>query len=354
MTTSTVRTVLGDVDPSSLGVTLTHEHLLITFGRWRQEHGITPPEAEPVDPRATLPITLENLGWIRRHWNSHIINRGLDEEDVAIDELRRFKQAGGGAVVDATNPDLKRDPEALARIARATGVQIVMGCGTYVADNHPLDMDERTEEQLTAEIIADITQGCDGTPIRAGIIGEIGCSAPMTPNERKALRAAAHAQRATGAALLIHPGRAVTAPLEAMEVVVEAGGDPERTIMSHIDRTIFDQEDMVDLARTDCYLEFDLFGQESSYYPLAPIDMPNDAMRVDHLRRLIAEGFGDKLVIAQDICRKTALLKYGGEGYAHILENVLPIMRRKGMTEDQIDAILVHNPARILAFAPVS
>ena len=212
-------------------------------------------------------------------------------------------------------------------------------------------MDERSEEQLMEELVADVTRGCDGTAVRAGILGEIGCSAPMTPNERKCLRAAARAQRATGAPLLIHPGRAVPAPLEAMAVVLEAGGDPARTIMSHIDRTLFEPADMLALARTGCYLEFDLFGQESSYYPLSPIDMPNDATRIDHLRRLIAAGFGERLLVAQDICRKTSLCAYGGDGYAHILENVLPVMRRKGMTDEEIEMILVRNPARVLAVA---
>lgn len=350
MTVGSVRTVLGDVASSALGMTLTHEHLLITFGRWRGGTGIARMDSD--DPRARQPITLETVGWVRRYWANHPDNSRLDDESLAVDELRLFKEAGGGAVVDATNPDLKRDPEALVRISRATGVQIVMGAGHYIDEHHPLDIDARTEDTLVEEIVGDVTRGCDGTSVRAGIIGEIGCSAPMTANERKSLRAAARAQRATGAARLVHPGRAVTAPLEAMQVVIEAGGDPQRTVMSHIDRTLFDQEDMIALARTGCCLEFDLFGQESSFYPLSPIDMPNDATRIDHLRRLIAEGFGDRLVIAHDICRKTSLVHYGGDGYAHIPQNVVPIMRRKGMTEAQIEAILVHNPARVLALAP--
>jgi len=353
--TGKVRTVLGDVEASALGRTLTHEHLLITFDRWRREAGAPSVMRSPSeDPRARQPIVLENAGWARRHWNEHFDNSLLDDVDLAIRELRLFKAAGGGAVVDATNPDLARDPEALARISRETGVHVVMGAGHYVDANHPPDMDARTEDDLFREMVADVTEGCDGTPIRAGILGEIGCSAPMTANERKTLRAAARAQRATGAALLIHPGRATTAPLEAMGVVTEAGGDPARTIMSHLDRTLFEPADLLALARTGCYLEFDLFGQESSYYPLSPIDMPNDATRVDHLRRLSAEGYGERLLVAQDICRKTALCAYGGEGYAHILENVVPLMRRKGMTEAEIEAILVRNPARVLPLvAPV-
>ena len=112
-----------------------------------------------------------------------------------------------------------------------------------------------------------------------------------------------------------------------MEVVVEAGHDPARTIMSHLDRTVVDDADLVRLGESGCYLEFDLFGQESSFYPLSSIDMPNDATRVDHLMHLIEAGYGERLLVAQDICRKTSLTSYGGEGYGHILTNVLPLMR---------------------------
>lgn len=342
-----VRTVLGDIDPVALGITHTHEHLVVAFGRWQGTIGKA--RAETDDPRARRPLALDTIGWVRRNWEAHPDNSVLDDVDLAIAELARFKAAGGGAVVDATNPDLNRDPEAVARISRETGVHIILGCGRYIAPYQPLDMDARTEDALIGEIVADITEGCDGTAIRAGIIGEIGLSAPSTANERQALRAAAQAQRITGAALLIHPGRATSSPFEAMQIVKDAGGDPERAIMSHLDRTLFDPADLLALAGAGCYLEFDLFGQESSYYPLSPIDMPNDAGRIDHLRRLIAAGHGEKLLVAHDICHKTGLTAYGGEGYAHILENVVPIMRRKGMTEDEIDAILVQNPARVLA-----
>jgi phosphotriesterase-related protein len=104
------------------------------------------------------------------------------------------------------------------------------------------------------------------------------------------------------------------------------------------------------LAETGCYLEFDLFGEESSYYPLAPIDMPNDATRIDYLMQLIKAGYADKMLISQDICSKHRMTKFGGEGYGHILQNVLPMMQRKGMSDDDIQNIFVKNPARILTF----
>jgi len=131
---------------------------------------------------------------------------------------------------------------------------------------------------------------------------------------------------------------------------MDAGGDPERTVMSHIDRTLFSLEDMLELAQTGCYLEWDLFGHEASYYPLAPIDMPNDAVRIDYIIKLIEAGYRDKLLISQDICTKVQLKKYGTDGFSHILKNVLPMMERKGMSQEDIEIITVKNPARMLTF----
>jgi phosphotriesterase-related protein len=151
--------------------------------------------------------------------------------------------------------------------------------------------------------------------------------------------------------LSIHPGRSEEAPFEVMRVVSEEGGDPERTVMCHIDRTFFDVDSMIRLAETGCYLEFDLFGQESSFYPLAPIDMPNDAVRVNYILELIHAGYLERILIAQDICAKHRLTRYGGEGYAYLLTCVLPLMRQKGMSDQAIDTIGRENPARVLTLA---
>src|SRR5205823_8580268 len=170
-----------------------------------------------------------------------------------------------------------------------------------------------SEEQIYERIVRDLVEGVDDSGIRAGIIGEIGLTWPVHPDEVRVLCAAARAQAGTGAALLIHPGRNPEAPLDALRRAREAGGDPRRTIMSHVDRTLFSLDAMRALAAEGFYVELDLFGQESSYYPLAPIDMPNDATRVDYLRGLIEAGYRDQLVIAQDICNKAHTAKYGGE-----------------------------------------
>ena len=271
--------------------------------------------------------------------------------DTATREVRKYSEVGGGAIVDATTTGIGRKPDALAQISRQSGVHIIMGAGFYVEAVHPEDMDERSVEDLAREIIGDIVDGVEGSGVRAGIIGEIGCTWPLAPNECKSLSAAAIAQRETGAAMLVHPGRHPEAPLEILELLASGGADISRVIMGHLDRTVFEFDALLSIATSGCYLEWDLFGNEGSYYPLAEIDMPSDAQRLDFIERVADAGYSDRVVIGQDIATKHRLVSYGGHGYGHILENIVPKMRRKGFSEDAIQAITVGNPARILAFA---
>ena len=333
-----VQTVLGPVDPGELGHTQPHEHLLVN---------LLPPDLRGAPGE---PIRLETLGQLRRNWINNPFNLYLDDERVAIEEMQVYRASGGGTIIDVTCIGIDRNPKRLVEISQATGVHLVMGSGYYVAANHPPELETWKEDEITAQIVRDVLEGVDATGVKAGIIGEIGLDWPVAENEAKVLRAAASAQQETGASLNIHPGRNPAGPLDAIRIVEEAGGDPERTVMSHIDRTLFTIEDMLALAATGCYLEFDLFGEESSFYPLAPIDMPNDATRIDYLMKLIAAGYRDRLLVSQDICTKIRLTKYGGEGYSHILENVIPMMMQKGMTREDVDAITVENPARVLTF----
>ncbi|GII94632.1 phosphotriesterase family protein [Sinosporangium siamense] len=356
-----VRTVLGDVEPSALGHTQPHEHVLSDMsaivqpwgtapvGGTTSPTGIRPEFPASVRARVAEPVRLDNYDWVRRTVLNLDNLRLLSEQD-AVEELTLYRLAGGGAVVDSSPLGLGRDPLGLARVSRGSGVHIVMGSGYYCRDYHPSGLDEAPAEAICEEIVADVCDGVGDTGVRAGLIGEIGLSWPVHPVEERVLRAACRAQQASGAPLQIHPGRDPRAPREAMRTVVEAGGDPGRVIMSHLDRTLWRAEDLLDLAATGCYLELDLFGQESSYYAFnADAQRPNDRTRVEWLQMLIEEGFEDRLLIAQDICQKVYLRRYGGPGYTHILENVVPLMRRMGMTEAEITALTVTNPATALA-----
>ena len=342
-----IQTVLGPIAPEAAGITLPHEHLLIDFKVMFAE-----PAAASDKGRAWEPVSLANLGWVRQNFNASLDNLRLTDERLAADEILLFKHAGGRTVVDPTPKTLARDPLALARIARATGLNVVMGAGYYVAASHPPDMDRRTVDELAREMIADVTSGVGDTGVRSGLIGEIGTTWPWTDNERKVLSAAVAAQRETGAPLMIHPGRHPRMPMELAELVQKEGGDLRRTIMCHLCRTIADVRAVIDLAQTGLWLEYDLFGLENSYYPYNPaFDMPNDGGRMAHVLSLIEAGHRDQILMSHDIAYKTSLVAYGGYGYHHLLVNVIPRLRAKGVDDAGLTQLLVDNPARAFSFA---
>jgi phosphotriesterase-related protein len=341
-----VQTVLGLVDPEELGHTHTHEHLLIDLRGDLPQMLTRIPDAER--HHVDEDVQLGNLAWIRRHLANNDNLRLSDTAD-AIEELRLYREAGGGTVADVTTPDIGRDPVGLKEISEASGVHVVMGSGYYKAASYPPEVREASVSQLAEWIAHDVLEGPDGSGVRAGIIGEIAVGWPPHPDEDKVLRAAAAAQTATGVALLVQSGHDPQAPIAAIEAVRSAGGDPERTIAAHLDRTHFTVEPMLDLAATGCYLAFDFFGEEASR-PQA-VDFPNDAGRVDYLIALVAAGYSRQLLISVDACFKTRLTKYGGYGYAHILDNVIPLMRAKGMSDADIRTIVVENPKRVLTVA---
>ena len=338
-----IQTVLGKIKPEDLGITTTHEHLFINL-QWM----LNPPKESTELFKAYEPIRLDNLGWIRRNWTSNLDNLLIADEEITIIEASKYKRAGGGTIVDATSIGIGRDPLALARVSRATNINVVMGSSYYLDKSHPENMDQIKESTITQMIINDITNGVGDTEIKAGIIGEIGCSWPLTKNETKVLRASAAAQSETGAAILIHIGRDEKSPKEIIKILKESGADLTRTIMGHLDRTTTNHDILIEIAENGCYLEYDLFGLESSYNPATIPDMPSDGQRIDYLKYLISKGYEKRIVIAQDICTKHRLQKYGGHGFSHIIENVIPHMQEKGMSKDQINNIIINNPADIL------
>jgi phosphotriesterase-related protein len=345
-----VQTVLGTISPEDLGITLMHEHLLCDLVNALKEVKPTGAEGEWF---YNHPVTPEITWWLTYHQNSNRDNLVLGDEEVATKEALFYKHAGGRTVVDMTNKSFSRDPLALVRVSWATGLNIIMGSGYYLASTHPSDMDSKTEEGICEEIVHDITVGVDNIGIRAGIIGEIGCSEPLAENERKVLVAAAKAQQRTGAPLSIHPARQpkpdASGCLEIINIISRAGADISRTIICHIDRTLRKAEERRQLAETGCYLEYDIFGWEG-YHTYHSVDLPNDNHRVNEIIQLIDQGYLNQLLISQDIAWKSRLRSYGGHGYDHILRNVVPLMRLKGMSEEQIRTILVENPKRLLQF----
>lgn len=343
------QTVLGPVDPESLGVVLPHEHLFCDLRAY-----FTEPETADKKAIAYEPVSLDNLYWVRRNYFTNRDNLLLDDAELAAREAFIFKRAGGATIVDMSNTGLARDPRGLVEVARKTGLNIIMGCGYYIAVSHPAEAQRKSTEQIADEMTTDVLAGVDGTGIRAGIIGELGCSDPLEPDERKVLEAGALAQRRTGAALNIHPSPfSDRLALEIVDILGNAGADLRRVVISHCDQWCYNLDTRRRLADAGCYIEHDTLGfqadMEFSFGQWR--DLPSDAQRLNDIKELIDRGYLDRLLISGDICTKHRLRSRGGWGYAHILENLVPVMRAKGFSEEDLQALMVDNPRRVLTFA---
>lgn len=335
-----VQTVRGLITPDALGKTLMHEHLLWDIRTAEMK------EAPDQGPEITLCNCFRmNYGRVK-----YPRTRLFTDWEIATREVQFMLDAGGQSVVELTCGGLAPDPIGLRTISENTGAHVVMGCGHYVHAYQAAANRERTVESFAREITSQVFEGAWGTEVRAGIIGEIGCQSPWTEQEKRVMLGALIAQAETGAALNVHPGRDPDQPQEVVEFIKHHGYPVDRVIISHIDRTIFDDERLLRLADSGCVLEFDLFGHEQSFYPLGDIDGLNDAMRLKYIRTLINHGHLDQIVISHDICYQTRLVTYGGHGYGHIFENVVPIMVRHGFSEHEISAILIDTPRRLLTF----
>lgn len=338
MTAPVIRTVLGDRPATDFRAVAVHEHLL---------YDIVPP-ARRGDPG--VPITLATRWQADYRSNENPANARQTDRRLAAAELSAFAADGGDLLVDQSVHGIGRDPAGLVAASRASGVAVVASAGTYTAAYLDAATRDADTDTLAARFIREITEGLDGTRVRAGLIGEIGCSWPLEPVERRALVAAARAQKATGAGISVHPGRDPRAPFEIVEILGAEGADLSRTVICHMDRTYPTGEGPRDLAATGVCVEWDFFGIETSHYWMdADVELPTDRGRLRAIRQLFDGGMGERVLISHDICTATRTAALGGHGFGHILRNGVPLMRRMGFGDAEIDALLRANPQRLLA-----
>jgi phosphotriesterase-related protein len=318
-----------------------HEHLICD---------LTPPaRRDSAEPE--IEITLANTFDVSYRPAEYFGNHRLNDASLAIRECALFKQASGGTIVEMSTGGLLPDPNALAHISRSTGVAIILGAGYYTESYLDAATLALPVEAIAESIIGQLHEGAWGTQVRCGIIGELGCSWPLTPFERRNLEAGAVAQRRTGASITVHPGRHPQAPHEILDILSAAGADLSRVIIDHMDRTYFDDGEVVALARRGCVVEFDFFGIETSNYWMGIADLPTDWMRLRCIRRLFDAGLGDRVVVSHDICTRSRLQSLGGHGYGHLLRNVIPLMRDRGFSSTEINQLLVETPRRLLTIS---
>ncbi|UOQ55984.1 aryldialkylphosphatase [Leucobacter allii] len=343
-----VQTVLGPVPPAELGATLMHEHLFLDLRR--PAHTPNPRPGE-WDAAAQEPLALANLAAVRRG-RPNADNDLLGDFATALDEVGDFARQGGGAMVEVTACGIGRDPGALARLSRASGLHIVMGAGWYQRELHPAGFAARSFEELVAGIVHDVVRGAPaplGAPIRSGIIGEVGAEGdPVHPEEMRSVRAAGRAAALTGAPIMLHHGGAGEAKLRVLDALEAEGADPGAVVFGHTGSIAEEPALARRLLERGAVLEADFLGATGS--PWGTLFPFTDRSVARGFAELVAEGWGAQLVLGGDVCQRVQLRRYGGHGYGYVVEHFLPVLAEFGVDEATIRRMLVDTPARILAF----
>lgn len=300
-----MHTVLGEIEPSALGRTLMHEHVFCDMYR--------------VSGR---------------------LNELLNDEALAIEELSALGKAGGAALVEVTTPDLGRNPEGLCRVAEEADLHIIMGTGWYRQPFYPPEINRRSTNELADVMIKELTDGVGGTGIRAGIIGEIGVHLDYaTAQEERVLRAAARAQKATGAPLTTHASMYPVGLLQ-LEVLKEEGADLSRVIIGHCD-TYLDQSYHQAILEAGAYVQFDTVGRNH---------MNPDSRRARAFVELVRLGWNHQLLLSSDRCFRSDLCAFGGVGYGYVFTAFFDRLRLLGIDDETLDTITIENPRRALAW----
>jgi len=298
-----IMTVCGPILSEQAGVTLAHEHLLCDLWGIVQSYDAI-----------------------------------LDDEELAARELQDYRDLGGRLLVDVTSHGLGRNPEALRRISERTGVHVVMGTGWYRERLYPPYVYEMDANALAGLLINELSQGVDGTSIRAGVIGEIGTDRHhISPAEERVFRACARAQRRTGVAITTHTTHFGELALEQIALLREEGVPADRIVISHLGDRL-DTKGLLAIAVQGVFLSIDNIGFEGDGYP-------SDSVRAKNVALLITEGHLHQVLLSSDICHKHHLRAYGGKGYGHVIRTFLPTLMEMGVSRDCIYRMTVANPA---------
>lgn len=336
-----VMTVTGPMPVDALGTTLTHEHILNDCSCWWHA-----PTTQDRQYLADSPVEMHILGELRQDPFVCRHNLMLDDEPLAIEELRKFSLTGGQSVIDPTCQGIGRNPMALKRISQATGLNIIMGAGFYLEASMPEKVSHMSVEDIADEIVLEARTGVESTDIKIGLIGEIGVSSDFTDLERKSLRAASQAQVRTGLPLMVHLPAWFRVGHEVLDLVEEEGADLNHTILCHMNPSHHDDKYQQELAARGAFIEYDMIGMDY-FYADQQVQCPSDEEAAKAIIRLIEAGFASRLLLSHDVFLKMMLSHYGGNGYDYISKHFLPRLMRHGLEQSHIARLMTTNPRSV-------
>jgi phosphotriesterase-related protein len=324
----TVETVTGPISVDQIGKTLIHEHFVFGYPGFQGD------------------ITLGAFN-------------GAEALEVAVGAARQMMSYGIQTVVDPTPNECGRNPLFLKKVSEATGLQIICATGYYYeGEGAPPYFKLRqglgtAEEEIYEMFMKEITDGIAGTGIKPGIIKLGSSKDEITEYEKMFFRAAVKVQKETGIVILTHTQEGTMGPEQA-QMLIELGADPSKIIIGHMcgntdpsyHKKVLDQ---------GVRIGFDRFGVQ------VLVGAPFDHQREATLLSLLDEGYENQILLSHDsiivwlgrppVMNEQVAEIMGNWHPAHIFENVLPSLRKNGITESQIDKMIGTNAKALFAGA---
>jgi phosphotriesterase-related protein len=314
-----VETVRGPIDSSQLGATLMHEHVFI--------------------------LNREILDNYPAYWDEE--HRLAD----AVAKLKALKAAGIDTIVDPTVVGLGRYIPRIQQVADQIDLQIVAATGLYTYNDVPFYFHFRGPgtvldgaEPMIDMFVTDITEGIAGTKVKAGILKCATDEHGLSSGVERALRAVAQAHRRTGTPITTHTHALSRQGLQQQRIFQEEGVDLSRVIIGHSGDTT-DLDYLEQLMANGSYIGMDRFGIDA----ILPMHE-----RVATVATLCERGFANRMVLAHDAScfidwfdediKNAAMPNWH---YLHISRDVIPALRERGVSDDQLDQMLIHNPRAI-------
>jgi phosphotriesterase-related protein len=315
---ASVETLGGPIDSASLGRTLMHEHIF-------------------------------NLSWeVQGPYPGH---NGWDAEvevPKAREKLRELKEAGYDTIVELSVLGLGRDIPLMRAAVEGTGLQVVCATGLYTYEVLPrmwhfsgpgtlLNGPEPLDDMFRR----DIEEGMQGTELKAGMLKCAVDQAGLTDHIERVLRSVCRVHHATNVPITIHTHPETHRGRDALKVLGEEGVDPTRVVLAHCGDST-DADHLEELAQSGAILGFDRFGLDV----LLPMEQ-----RCDTLAELVRRGLADRIILSHDANCFSDWFPPGLHEqvtprwhYLHIEQDVLPALRERGVTDDDIEQMLVRTP----------
>ncbi len=328
---SQVVTTTGPADADRFGFVLPHEHVLINELREDRADGLL----------NDVGIMEDELRRVAGLGASLLVELTTGELTVGAASdprgLYRHRQVGDST---ATPTRTASNATELAALAEGSGVGMILGTGHY-RDPYLTgpDIDGLGVVGLAERMIADLTEGFDGTRIRAGVIGEVGADKwYVSAREERSIRAAARAHMATGATISTHTSKWPVGG-DVLALLRAEGVAPDRVIIGHCS-TIDISEYHMAMAEAGAYVQFDTLRGGPGF-------VMDRAVR--HIMALVSAGYLERILLSHDVCLRSHLAMFGGCGYRYIHDSFLPQLRAAGLNDGELDALVRANPLRALA-----